>query len=701
MGFIPSIGRHYPADILQHLPLSFDLASMYTFARGRELGIKDGRFESGKRQEMHYFLSGKFFKEVWKDMNIFSQQPGYQHFQKMFLLLDAKDLKLQLKGSTVGETWQLFSELLDGELDFTCLDPDFKFLDLGQELLSQKRNTICFYKSCCLKQEGLHIRESSPGIKVSNYTWALNSLTANQTLEYSKSSSHYQSGLRYSQYYSPLKSLFDAAGTYPFENTSLDYLSLSPEIFKLWQSASREKDGFKVDIAKLEKSYLHSRDRILQALREAIKQKRSFGIRQEHRISFQLFHSLAARETEISMLQTFDCIFSQNAEEAFHFLYTNMLRFGLALEYTASRLQKPNSDEVEHLSRMFRMFLQLVKASYTTILLPAYGDLWRETIGSGDNTIAGLSMKSQLEIFKFGWLPFSIIDWNRWRLDQVFSKSKAFKFIHIHSTGRNKTRYLLSQKNEWEIAEQLGGLLKRLGDPNSHKTYKILAFLGTMVIQKFRTDVWSALFKFSAPEWIEQAAEKKEKALKGQLPLDYENIISFAPSKFSRIKFSNKHKINLQERWEILFHTNDKWDKQEMRKAWNDKPYRLFFQKCLTTITSCCDLETARCWEYLLVQTQFVRSNFLLPSPSKYSFLQRNSSKGELPRIYWVPLQHNSWEKDPELRILPAKGSKEDQWSQWYIDYSSAIPAKYQSPDILFMEKLQYEQVLERFEKTI
>ena len=153
-------------------------------------------------------------------------------------------------------------------------------------------------------------------------------------------------------------------------------------------------------------------------------------------------------------------------------------------------------------------------------------------------------------------------------------------------------------------------------------------------------------------------------ALNGQLPLDYDNVLGFAPSRFTRIKYSNKHKLSLQERWEILFHTSDKWEQKELRKAWKDKPYRLYIEKCYSMISAACDAETAKCWEYLLVQTQFARANFLLPSPAKHSFLQRQTSTQHVSKIYWVPLQHQSWPISSGLRALPEKGSPEDKWEK-------------------------------------
>ena len=699
IGFIPAIFQHCPSDVLQHLPVSFSSASMNIFARGRECGIQDTRLQSGKRHELHYFLSGKYLKSIWQDMIKFSKRAGYTHFQDMFLLVDAKDLKLQLKSSSIDECWELFINLLGGDIDFNSLEENFQFLDLGQEVTCLEKTATCFYRKCCLEKSLGEIKQKSPGLKTTSYSWALTTATANQIFAYSKCSSQYANGLIYSQFYSPLKSLFDAGSTYPLQNSSLDYLSLSPEILKIWQAAGGSGERFQVDIQKLEKSYTHSRDRVLLALRSAIHQRRSFGIRQEHRLSFQLFQKLKERQEEIGFSQLPNCCYMQTSEEIFHFLYGNFLRFGLGLEYTATRLKEGSFEQSHDLSRIFRMFLQLQKASFTSTLLQAQGTLWKSYKDSEENQVVGLGLKHQMAKYKFCWLSPTLMDWNKWAFEKSFSQSTAFNYIQIHPTALHKTKHLLYQKSQWEILERFGELLRAIHDSSSQETYKILAFLGTMVIQRFRSDVWTALFNFCDCEWQEDKELMREKALSGQLPLHYENVVGFAPSRFTRIKYSNKHKLSLQDRWEILFHSSDKWEKQELRKAWKEKPYRLYFEKCYSLISDCCDPATARYWEYLLVQTPFARANFLLPSPAKHSFLQKQTVAGNLSRIYWVPIQRESWSESLSLRRLPEKGSSEYQWNKWSIDYYCPIPDQYELPYELYMGKLQPQQVLERFEK--
>ncbi|PUU82306.1 hypothetical protein B9Z19DRAFT_1061911 [Tuber borchii] len=283
--------------------------------------------------------------------------------------------------------------MLDGDLNFNSLDSSFQFLDLGQEIISQQEKTICFFRTCCLNEGLAQISSDSSGLQPANYPWALTAFTANQTLAYSKVSPQYQNWLIYSQFYSPLKYLFYAAGTYPFQNQSLNYLSISSEIMKLWQAERIGSERFNIDMSKLQTVYTYSRDRILLALRESIQDGRSFSTRQEHRISIEMFHALARKYIEISSNQTFQNYLIVNSEEIFHLLYANICRFGLALEYTAAKLDISREESTSDLSRIFRMFLQLQKVSFTSVLLQAQGELWKSPSKFENKVKYGLGLR--------------------------------------------------------------------------------------------------------------------------------------------------------------------------------------------------------------------------------------------------------------------------------------------------------------------
>jgi len=696
-GFLPSLHKHYSSDIVQHLPPSFESAYLEIYARSREDGIQGftEKMEKGRRQEIHYYLPADKLEDIWTDLHEFSLKPGFNHFQNMFLLLDAKDLKLITKAKSPKGAGERFWNTINQDINSEYLDSEFQYLDLGQEIISSEKSRVLLFKRCCIDYGLQQLKKSSKGLKSTIYSWALSSLAANKTVEYSRTSKLHQEGYIYCQSYSPLKSLFDAAGTYPFQNSSLEYLSMTPELIKAWQSSGPNGMGIAFDIKKLEQSYLHSRDRILIALKGASKRDMSFGVRQEHRLSSKLFNSLCQSEDRIQVYKMSNACWNFNNQEIFQFLEMNFLRFSLGLECSYHSLQSSDWATSKDISRIFRIFFHLQKASFTNVLLEANGDIWRDKpLPTSKKQYPGLGIQRQLKLYNIAWLPTDTISWNNWSLHSKYQNTAAFEFIQIHATALIKAGSLLEHKIGLEIVEQFGNAIAQINNPESYKTYRLLAYMGTMVIQRFRADVWTALARFCDCLWTDEGQLNKAKI--GLVPLDYQNILSFNPARFARVQFSNKHKYCLQERWEILFHCNDEWEKKDLRKTWKNWPYRRFFQKSYDIILQTCGSATVKSWEYQLVQGKFARSNFLLPSPCRQSLLQRQTRKGQLARIYWVSLAHNSWQDSTSLRKLPQKDMGQDKWEYWEADYHLPIPEHYESPEDLYCQELEPHEMIKK-----
>ena len=674
-GFLPSLYRHYSPDILQHIPSAYDIAYMSIYARSKEFGQQESNPATSlpRRQELHYFLQGLKLDKIWNDMVIFSEQPGNDHFQKMFLLLDAKDLKLITKADSIDQAWHCFEKYLNSDLQLEKLDRDFCFLDLAQESIDRQPEQILLWQTCCLKTGLERIRSKCSGIRAGIYNWALTSIAANRTIQFSPHSEIYKAGFVYSQSYSPLKCLFEVAGHYPFQNSSLDFLSLSPEVIKSWKASGPEGSGLRFDLTRIEQAYIHGRDRVLAALDSAIRCKRSFGIRQEHRISIDLLSSIQLRARSFeSTGQIAQACISVESNEILQFLRFNFLHFGLALEYTTLQLRNPQSHHSDSHGQMVRMFLQLQRNSISSTILEAAGDLWRDYPTSTSRVqCRGLGLKVPLGLFNFAWIPQDSLDLITWTMGTRFQQSTAFTFIQLPAHLHAKTPVLLQKRSALAILNDFRQVLSKINNPQSKHTYRILSYLGTMAIQHFRTDIWTALNNFCSCLWNNDV--KLDAALKGRIGLQSTEIINFNPSRYSRIRYSNKHQFTLQDRWEILFHWDDRWEEQNLRQAWKNWPFRIFFQTCYTMISEVCNSDTARLWESQLVQRPFVRSNLVLPSPSKQNILQRNTSKGNQPRIYWVPLKHCSWTKESTTRLLPKAYSQEDKWDNWEIDYELPI----------------------------
>jgi len=97
-------------------------------------------------------------------------------------------------------------------------------------------------------------------------------------------------GLIYSQFYSSVKEIVDATTRLPFTNDRMEEMALDPHIRR---GARQAAGGHRRDERIVELAYLASKRRTRTALTAS--RRKSFGIREEHRITWTLFVALAHR----------------------------------------------------------------------------------------------------------------------------------------------------------------------------------------------------------------------------------------------------------------------------------------------------------------------------------------------------------------------------------------------------------------------
>ncbi|RYC79195.1 hypothetical protein BFJ63_vAg17927 [Fusarium oxysporum f. sp. narcissi] len=96
-------------------------------------------------------------------------------------------------------------------------------------------------------------------------------------------------GILYGQMYSLTKEIVDAARTFPFQNPDLRHLALDPQLRDGVQSiCGKPASGKSVT----DRAYLASKRRCHYCLTDS--KQRSFGVREEYRISWVLFQSVLA-----------------------------------------------------------------------------------------------------------------------------------------------------------------------------------------------------------------------------------------------------------------------------------------------------------------------------------------------------------------------------------------------------------------------
>ena len=87
-------------------------------------------------------------------------------------------------------------------------------------------------------------------------------------------------GIIYSQFYGSVKEISDAAKCKPFENDGLEEMALDPQIR---QGARNIAGGRRREAKVVERGYCASKRRARDALMALV--KKSFGIREEHRVT--------------------------------------------------------------------------------------------------------------------------------------------------------------------------------------------------------------------------------------------------------------------------------------------------------------------------------------------------------------------------------------------------------------------------------
>ena len=89
-----------------------------------------------------------------------------------------------------------------------------------------------------------------------------------------------EGGLIYTQFYGSVKEISDAAKCKPFDNDGLEEIALDPQIGQGIQNAI---GGRRRKARVIEQAYLASKRRTRESIQDSL--KKSFGVREEHRIS--------------------------------------------------------------------------------------------------------------------------------------------------------------------------------------------------------------------------------------------------------------------------------------------------------------------------------------------------------------------------------------------------------------------------------
>ena len=462
----------------QHHPPSLrvaDLESTAASAEGYTQKI------SSRQQVLRYPLQPENLDLLWRlictqiEEAVVEGMPEAR-FANPLLFITGKNSKLHyMESGPVAETLDLLPRAFDrwhrawtAATDPQHYTPETLFIDLAKQTTSSDSELppapapaaklwpeVYTWKKCCLdtylrkhvqavRGPGRHSGGNYPN--VAHYPFATLKDTGGLTIASQYGSLAERSGLVYTQFYNLVKNAFDAAKVYPFENEALENLALDPDYVESLKHVGKGANTFSTKVCRT--SYLHSKQRTHAALLD--NQWRSFGTREEHRLSLALVLRVVGRwrqwqeqseahERHLAQLREDVGMphFFFYSPDIFAFLRAQINRFCFLFEQVYSWLGPSHSLE-EFV--MMTLALRTLRFSYGSSVLAAestlYKDKWDTQAGAARE---GLGLGVAMTQCRFGWL-LPKIEWATFRVRAEHSSQLVVGMPLLHSSYHRRWR---------------------------------------------------------------------------------------------------------------------------------------------------------------------------------------------------------------------------------------------------------------------
>lgn len=224
----------------------------------------------------------------------------------------------------------------------------------------------------------------------------------------------HRGGILYGQMYSLTKEIVDAARTYPFQNPDLRHLAVDPQLRNGMQSISGKPASCNIT----DRAYLVSKRRCHYSLADS--KQRSFGVREEYRISWGLFQSVLtvrrsltpeARSTQLPGRPS--CLWAVRTPIFVDYVWHNINKFTTGFELI--RAQRSGGLTTWEQTKMMDMFLRCLRVAVGGHDYSREGALWwsrRELPQPAGlpRVYYGLGFSQTLEKYGYCWIE-PRIDW--------------------------------------------------------------------------------------------------------------------------------------------------------------------------------------------------------------------------------------------------------------------------------------------------
>ncbi|KAI8648040.1 hypothetical protein NCS55_01502200 [Fusarium keratoplasticum] len=615
---LPAIYQCYSTAHVQHYPSSYDHSRYNSTARGVET-LSRRVHPVAREQQLVYYLPPEALADVWAKILATVQEPGFQQFQDVTILLQAKNLKVLTKDVTWEKMVSRFQKYWTSAVDESHTTTDVYF-DVGKETCPQqasqvvpwsqlaagaiedpteKRAETLLYRRCCLESYGLQVNSGSAGDQETQkqvfYPFSMLRDTGSLTIETGKRSLRRAAGLLYSQFYPSVKEVFAAGNVYPFTNTAIETLALDKKLRKTWELVG---GGLSHQPEALIKAYLYTKLRCHYALLGSM--QKSFGIREEHRISQALFYAVDSqmRSRELHdrrlVIPTDDSspYYSFTTDTLLRWVRWNINKFCLGFEMVYS-FQDPHFVTWEH-TRIMLMFLRCLQFSYTGGLIQKVGGCWRDVQHQPDarqpnglRRYEGLGFRRTMEMYGYAWF-LDKIDWNTLTFRQPHAAYMMFNNPSMQTVYRARYHQVRDVRIDFiRVDKAYQWMLEFSAIPTCLDLVE--RYLRELCLCAFRKDVFFHVKSALKPECMEAA-------LSGVIPLCYDSVNDAMLEEYQPLQLAHGNRLAVKDIHVLFAWLWKSTDDHFERQGWSEKPYRMLFQQSFHAVKTARDLPWHLYW---------------------------------------------------------------------------------------------------------
>jgi len=461
-------------------------------------------------------------------------------------------------------------------------------INLDKEQEQEGRGCTWLWRECCLDKVKKWFQVTGTkgsGVEAHRYHWCFTRDSGDLTLAGRARSVVRLGGLVYSQFYAMIKQQFDAAKHYPWDrdDDTLAMMALDED----YKEALRSVVGAqRVDMDACRESYNHCGRRIMLGVR--LNDGRSWGVREEHRMSLNLLMSVNAElmsrgEPQIRAEGTRDPFYVHRTKTVN--LFTEYVVLPLARWYQEILGMSPEGHLGVDRQKMSIMVALLLKNSYGSGMLRRYPMLWEQknqSEGEDRRARLGLGLKKTISQYGFGWLPSELFDWKSNNFAPGIADNFPFPLRELQQRYESRRKSQGVMMKIMQDVDLLTGRLKAIeedcnGEEEGQWRFWI-HWLAVRIMRQYHEDVWHRLyqspFEFRGKEMqrqkeVEILRRKKEE---NESELSGEDVQKVPPSKKRRRGEQGGLKRKRSKGVPKEFRTIPLLTYQEVRKELCEKP---------------------------------------------------------------------------------------------------------------------------------